>query len=804
MQSTLVIINKEASKVSNKTIVISNELLNGIRGILVSKKDTFQVERIDEIRKCKAKSYNIEGEKFFPMVMEIYKHSNHLLELGHIPNEDNNPVFLKFIEEYNTMYDEYKELIGDANIDEYSICCELFFDPDVMLSFLQKSYELNQKLNNFYTIRDLYYAKEDIKRNLKYFMTEEEISSYEEMYTEALKKQDIPAMKQILNTIQQLILKHWKDTVVFPEDFRQGDKFKMICHSTTASEYKGKFHTRYVSTSLLTESVNSTFGNNYGFVFAPENIVGAKSSDMGVYNSAKEEELLFTTSTSLNKIDSPERLVEECLELIKLNAQNNDPRNVYNEVVLDGFNPIAIFCLTDGSKELNPDYMSALKVQKQFPGLKIIDIDMTYYKKGQELLELKRQLIVNILKKISKSNPLFQKLPPKEQKKRLVVSDYLVERYSDFFKEFMTMKENGTYSVEKLLEVYNYYDQMVLEYLGSNEAFDKYTIKELRYILNHSIFFDLKEISKGRIDGLKLSSIASRLTPFVDNAKLQRVMPELVTFIRLYKRANLSKDEWSLITGTSLKEINQKLILVLSTSDYESKNLLDELLRKEEDYVFRIDSYQNSVLRNREILDEYEENDRITDYEPTYVIASHNITDREIEIDVDSVIEADYLDRENDYKDAQERYNLLIARLKRHKILNYFRLKRVEKELAELTEELNAIIKEREFYTHRLRFLGTRIEEIRSEFFERTGIEHSNYSEILNNAKIRNGQIDRTKLEAENYSSMHTIGILQAELDQLRIQINEIQAKEPLLSDSDKEVLTSKGYVLTKSEIKGE
>ena len=155
-------------------------------------------------------------------------------------------------------------------------------------------------------------AKKDCLINMKYFMSEEDISKFNTQYSEAIQKKDVAKMQQMLEEVQQNILGEWERYFERLDDMTD-EHFCFLGHSTYSTVYDGSFRGRFVSCSLYNQDVNDTFNGGFGFIMPVSNIVGARSVDMNVNNYANNQENMLHYSV-IKKIDHPQRLIDECLQ----------------------------------------------------------------------------------------------------------------------------------------------------------------------------------------------------------------------------------------------------------------------------------------------------------------------------------------------------------------------------------------------------------------------------------------------------------------------------------------------------------
>lgn len=83
-----------------------------------------------------------------------------------------------------------------------------------------------------------------------------------------------------------------------------------------------------------------------------------------------------------------------------------------SEVIIEGFEPIGIFCFTDGSKMFDSNYRNAKELEKNFPHLKVYTFDVMKRKKSFELEEMKLNLINNLKFKFKNSFKITKDMLP--------------------------------------------------------------------------------------------------------------------------------------------------------------------------------------------------------------------------------------------------------------------------------------------------------------------------------------------------------------------------------------------------------
>lgn len=413
-------------------------------------------------------------------------------------------------------------------------------------------YQINKEIDKYYLLRDLIDAKEDIVKDMRYFLDEEAINKFNNEYQEAIEHQDTTKMNNMLLHIQDMILKEWED-FYSDIDSMTDENFCFLGHSTGSNYFKGDFYSKYVSTSLFNQNLTDTYRAAFGFIFAPKKIVGANSSDMYVHNYVDDSDMLLMY-TSVKKIAHPKRVIEETLKQREKNIKDNETRIVYNEVVLEGFEPIGIFCFTNGSKGYNFNYNSAHKLQKSFPHLKVYDFDIMKNKTGDELIASQINLINKLLEQLT--NYTYK-----------VDKDNL-NQYEMFLNKFNQLKQKGDYKEEEIKEIFDENIRMLSIFdTDPDKLFSGiFTNEQIKYILTKNYRYNIESILKGEINLYMIEKL-KELYPYKD--RLNDYFDGLSEFIEIINKIS--------ITEEMLEEINSKESLNFYTL---SKYLYEEIKEK--------------------------------------------------------------------------------------------------------------------------------------------------------------------------------------------------------------------------------
>lgn len=354
--------------------------------------------------------------------------------------------YKKCLDNFLAIYPDFniqgKALSGENNSKRRSYSnnllktCAANNDTLELEKFIDIVYELNNSLINIYKQKDLMIARESVIDGLKYISSAEEIKKHEEIIQYYLDTLDLDSAVKYLKELQKIIVNDWHKHITNYEDYVPGKPFNFLCHSTNSINFEGGFYSRFVSTSLLTETFTTTYNEEFGFIMDDTNIVIASGHDMFVDNTAKDiNDILPTT---IPTIDSFGKVLMELEQTSRTFISKKIEGSIYSEIVVDGFKPKAIFCLSDGSKELSLNYYYGKILSEKFD-LPLVDIDLTLYKKGDDLNYLKKKLIINI-EKIVNNEEVEQ-------------DDTYYDKFDSFWREYMKLK-NSDFKIEDILKLY--------------------------------------------------------------------------------------------------------------------------------------------------------------------------------------------------------------------------------------------------------------------------------------------------------------------------------------------------------------
>lgn len=468
---------------------------------------------------------------------------------------------------------------------------------------IDDSVELLKAERTMFLLREMNLYFKDIIIDMKYFKTEEEINNFKSLYSEAMKNKDIPKMEELFTLFQKDVLKEWDRCLSDPMSM-DDENFLFLGHSTNSYSwekapvvtkeqgYENAFWTPIVSTSLFSQDMTDTFHAKFGFIMKPENIICAGPKDMQVNNNASSiSSVLFYSRHP--KINHPQRLLDECKKMKKENASEDSKSKVFSEVALQGFNPIGIFCFTNGCKELDSNYSGALLLKEKFPDLPIKMVDLFKIKKGEELRDLELDLLNKLNNQISTN-----------EFNTITMAD--LPRFRYFFDKFGELRRSGNYTKDDILNLYNR-NKLLIKPSEANTAklFDgRYSHEEIKCILGGNYFIGIDYILAGKINLYSLQNLIylKDFTP-----KLNKYYPGLGSFIELMKNFELTEEDILAFQNTEKKDFeeftrifkeNIKTRLEASKNDASIK--MEETMTKHNDLVDKKNEISRKInLYNR-------------------------------------------------------------------------------------------------------------------------------------------------------------------------------------------------------------
>lgn len=446
-------------------------------------------------------------------------------------------------------------------------------------------YTYEQTLHDMYLFFDLQASKSEYLRNMKYYKTPDEIKAYEEEFLKLASIKDLFGLEQLQAQIVSEIKAEWQHFTT-PINTMTDEHFAFIGHSTTSKVFDTPFAHHLVSTSLFTQDLNDTFNCRYGFIFNPDNILLAGLGDLFVDNDAKSEEEVLPFSKTL-KIVHPQKLIDDCQKLKKDNADYGIYDPIYNEVVIKGFNPIGLFCFTNGALEYDYAYRSALKLKESFPSLPLVALDIMKRKTADELLNMQLELLNSLNEQVLDSMD------------DILYTD--IYRYQMFFEEFKNLKTK-TYTKEDVARLFKKNYKLISYSLRPSALFSgKYTSEEVKYALLYGYRYDIQKILTGEITKETLLALIRNLSNCV--GQLNQYFPYLDEFVMIGSHLQITDEIINALNGIKVhdfKSICLYLMPILKTELLKVKN-------QNELKMLKLTSTRANLLKEQEGLKKKEE-----------------------------------------------------------------------------------------------------------------------------------------------------------------------------------------------------
>ncbi len=716
--SSIQLINKNTNYTRFRTIRIDKETIQKIYGIISKWRAYINLE-LDNKLKEDNEYYDLKVKEFAYLIERLFINIDFCLEVP-----ITNTIRLREFEthKYNNLIKDLKNLVSKffkADDDFKSIVDDVVFsyinnEIDIV-PIIDKAIELIEYNFNLYKLGDLINAKENILENLQYIFTDEEVNKIKNEYEQALDNFEINKIEDILKSCNQLITNHWQKFITKPEDIQKniqnGLPFYFLGHSTNSTEFKPPFFTRFVSSSLLCKDLTDTHHAGFGFIIAPTNIVGAKSKDMYIDNAAYRPDEIALYST-IPLIDTPEKILKEALALKESNKKRKLNYKVYTETVTDGFTPIGIFCITDGSKTLNSNYNYAIKLQKGFPSLPFVEIDKTLC--TNDNLENCSHLIDVIMEKLDNH--------------KYYISTHRDLRFRLFWEKFMALKKQGNYTEEDILKIYKENEEYIT--MTNFKDLDKkgYDNKTLKYILLKNFYTNIEYIFKREIYNPKIYEDLYYYLKDLPTDFLNNIIPNLGDFIKIYAVIKVDSKmvfEINNLKIINFKNINQILINKLpNEKDKMQKNLQQEIKKQER----LLQKYENV----QKIMSDYNHATIIVNSKYLYTLASFDIDKIKRKLEFEEQ-RRDSLKEKNDTLQQQLKEKKQIeTKYKRFYIFYYFKLKKLKQEIMKLEEEIKRKNLDIKDFDEKIDKLNIELSANYEYFKKQIGCDYDEYPDILN------------------------------------------------------------------------
>ena len=687
---------------------------------------------------------------------------NQTLHLPKIPHQVKE-AYLEAREEYLAF--RGKEVLENGNpllIRDYHFPGELLeekiYEEDLVSleKMIRSAMKVQKENETLYRFRDFFQILDRTFQSFSYFPEKPDLEPYQKRIEAFQKEGNLDGCLQVLRELQKEILNHWQTFTTDIYSFKPGQPFRFLCHSTSTVNYQGEFLTRYVSTSLLTEKLTDTYRSGFGFIMEPNHIVGASSQDMYVKNGADSREELGMVTMEL-ALDGPEKVIADCLKQKEENDKNQNHRSVYSEIVIDGFAPAAIFCLTNGSKELNVNYVNAKKLQECFPNLEIIEMDLTLYR--EEDWEMDCENVITAIESEGKIE---------RQKQNL---EYC-RRFTRFWKEFQEMKKRPDYTKEEIVQSYEKNKQLIVSFLPISKLLKEYDVDTIRYVLNNNVHYDIPLFMKQKKTVNGMENFYFQFLGANDKNTLNFLIPGLGTFMEIYPHLSWTEElleKWNEKTFSSMLEVVAFMEKNLETSKkHEQENLEKQM----ETYSLLLKEYQEESS----FLEERKKDDWLVQQEYYYHIASLDIQfdseekERQDQRKQEKEKEIFFLQSEKSQKE-QEKKTLMKRRMFHRR-----KLQEIERKIQFLESEISFQEKELASIVEKIKEIDTNLSNSYQKFQEQIGVDFASFPSVLESAKKR---LEGVSIFEEEWK----LSKLEEKVQSLQGLIQKIQGKITTLKE---------------------
>lgn len=489
------------------------------------------------------------------------------------------------ISKYNDFNKMLDKIPKDVQLENYY---------EVLEDYLNVLYDYKIKSRDLHLLNELYELRDNCRDNMSYFKTDDESFDFMNKYNEALRNGDVEKTKTLFFELQDEILKEWENFVDDIDEMTD-DNFCFIGHSTNTFKFYDNFKSNYVSTSLFNQDLNDTYRFSYGFIMPAKHIVCAKSEDMFVDNNADDNQDLLVYC-SIPVIDHPKKVLEELLDEKRKYEKLGEYTKVYSEVVESEFDPIGIFCFSDGTREIDKFYRMAYELQKSFPDLEVKVFDTFKNKKGVDLVRAKIKMLENLEDDYNKRHG--------NEMVNIYFREGDLDRYSFFFEEFKKLKESGDYDIDEVRELYSKNKEYIKFGNSLDKLFtDKYSDKERKFILENNYALNIGAILQKDMDKYSLNDMVVSLIDYV--GKLNRYYPGLDEFVSAASKITIDD---SIILGLkqlpNMNFLNMTKLILEGVNQKYSEEVIDEekhLIELEQKY----NNIMNELNRRANLEEEY-------------------------------------------------------------------------------------------------------------------------------------------------------------------------------------------------------
>lgn len=402
--------------------------------------------------------------------------------------------------------------------------------------------------------------------------TKSELDAIRESLQNSLsnEKTDVSFIQEQVERYNEYAIGIWNEYLTKTEDGKENG-FKYLIHNLAKGEIKGDFRTKYMSTSLITNRTMGVFGgkSKYGLILKPKHIVSADYKDTYTNNYRGDDEQLFNIKPP---IKLPQEIEEICIEqTIEANGEmlNYDEASIYSEIVVDEYEVVGMYFISNGEGELSPNYERAKRMAKERGiELKELDISQCRVDNGLEPMTESTQIEFcrNILYRCCDEDRELQEAYQR-------YSSSFTDKYArEFYEKYMQLKEQGKSSKEDILKIFaemvkddihfNKISQNVEEMYLSDEEKENLRLQREYGILNISDREGLQErLEKVVSEGISYSADEQNLDKAKKFEEIKKVIPQFDEFKTLYLQLRVEGIEDELYKGIDYETVNYSELL---------------------------------------------------------------------------------------------------------------------------------------------------------------------------------------------------------------------------------------------------
>lgn len=610
-------------------------------------------------------------------------------------------------------------------------------------------------------------------------------------YEAAYQKKDLKKLAQILEFVNQKALLEWQQVGNNIQEMTS-DNFCFLGHSTNTTNRFDEFYHPLISTSLYNQDVNDTFKRRFGFIMKPENIVAADTQDLWVNNSENDKEKMFSF-LRLAVIAAPSKLLREDKKLLAENISTGNAQKVYSEVVLDiskEFKPQGVFCFTNGALDCDFDYVAAKELAKN-NNLPLYTFDVLERRKGITLECMQIELIKSVEAKLyNRTLGTF------------IFDEKLLKQYQYFLQKFTKLKKTGNYREEQIMALYKRNSDLLTLNISGDKLFSgEFSDEEIKVVLQYNFRYNLADMIEEQFYyGYILENMVTELAPYYQ--KLDQYYPSLSKFIFVLSKLDLTSDEvlnklnaakssdLNRLADLFIPNVKQNLInnktkeqSTLEKLENEYHSLKKEAKSREQnkqeyEYYYQLDSeglffkyyqeeYEEIKKRLITINQELKANTkRKEELERRKTLLENQIERLQSELDKMETVAGNNLKQK--LEQQQE--------LKKHPYRNYFKLKKIRKEIEYLKiKKISEELLKRNDFNRQIDALRSEMEEIENI------INDFNSKEIYLSSK--KAQVERELKSQEDLLQEKFGSIDIEEINQKLAKAKKVIAKYDSLND---------------------